>query len=239
MPNIDEYLTTFSEIETHLARAAAADGYLSPVALVRRLERTNRAVRVHADDICKFAELRNVLVHERRNGKVLAQPTDETVADIKKIAQALNNPPRVIPLFDREVVSLEKHAPIGAAVSIMRKLSLSQIPITSGSEIVGLLTAETVARWLAAELSEEIVSLTETAIEAVLPHAESDDQHKVLAPRASLYDALQLFEDYSKSGKNLHAILVTNNGKQVMPILGIMTTFDIPKILMKLGIQSE
>ena len=55
------------------------------------------------------------------------------------------------------------------------------------------------------------------------------DRYGVIA--ATLFDVLARFEDFAPRGKNLNAILMTHNGRPNEVLLGILTLYDLPKVL--------
>ncbi len=238
MLNSDVFLRSFCEIESWLRRSVAADRSNTFYQLVDRAAQTNRVVKRYRDDLKEFADLRNAIVHERTDDHVIAEPNDRAVAEIDRIRNALLNPPAVIPRFQlAEIRSRTLADSVGDAVGDMRNGSFSQLPILSGTKVVALLTAETVVRWLASEFANEIVSLWETQIERILPFTEDVDHYCFLSRAATLFDALSKFEDFAVRGKDLDAILITNDGKPDQQLLGILTLYDLPALLEALGLR--
>src|SRR4051794_4736063 len=107
----------------------------------------------------------------------------------------------------------------------------SQLPVYASSEFVGLLTAETVMRWVAAHFTDEVGLLEEQSVGDVLRYAEDADNHVFMSRRATAFDALDAFERFSTRGKSLDAILLTDGGRQDQAPLGIVTIFDVPRLL--------
>lgn len=237
MRNSDAFLTIFSAIESWLRQQAGADRSASFSQLVDRASVKNHAVARYCNDLKEFADLRNAIVHERSDGHIIAEPNDGAVADFKRVRAALLNPPTVIPKFQKAVQSRTTTDSVGDAVTVMRDGSFSQLPILSNRKVVALLTAETVVRWLASEISNKLVSPWETKIDQVLPHTEDQDHYCLLPRKATLLDALAKFEDFAAQGKDLDAILISQDGKPEQQQLGILTLYDLPSILEALGLK--
>ena len=227
----------FSTIESWLRQEAGADRSASFYQLVDRGAVRNRAVARYRDDLKEFADLRNAIVHERSDDHVIAEPNDRAVAEFERVRAALLTPPAVIPKFQKAVQSKATTDSVGDAVIIMRNGSFSQLPILSNGKVVALLTAETVVRWLASEVSNELVSPWQTKIEHVLQHTEDQDHYRLLSRRATLLDALAQFEDFAAQGKDLDAILISEDGKPEQQLLGILTLYDLPAILEALALK--
>lgn len=113
-------------------------------------------MRRYRDDLKEFADLRNAVVHERGGGQPIVEPNDWAVARIRAIAEHLMSPPRVLPQFQTSVVTLTP-ATIGEAVVIMHERSFSRIPIYEHTQFMGLLTSNTIARWLSASVADDII----------------------------------------------------------------------------------
>ncbi len=195
----------------------------------------NHAVRQYEDDLKEFGDLRNAIVHERSGHRVIAEPNDEAVRTMERIADLLVDPPRVGELFRRRVFHVESDEPIGRAVKVMLDESYSQIPVYDGDEFVGLLTTNTVGRWLGSCVEDEIFGLEETRIADVLQYTEDEDNYVFLGRRETLFEALQAFASYEERGKRLEAILITEHGKPSQSLLGIITIWDVPKIHQTIG----
>jgi len=235
MSNSDRFLEAFNSIERHLRKISKSKitktrRHPSFYALVDAASASNPAVRRSKVDLKEFADLRNAIVHERTDGHVIAEPNDQAVKEIEHIASLLLKPPRVIPRFQTEVFTLSVSDPVAMAVRCVFDRSFSQIPIYDAREFVGLLTTNTVARWLGACVKDDVFSLAETPITLVLDYTEDQDNHTFLSRSATLFEVLERFQYYETRGKRLEAILITHNGRRAEFVLGIITTWDLPKI---------
>ncbi len=143
----------------------------------------------------------------------------------------------MIPKFQMPVRTRNMDDSVGQAVVDMRDGSFSQLPIMANGAVAAVLTAETVARWLASEVENEFVSPWDTKIESVLGHTEDLDHYCFLRRDSNLLDALSKFEAYAALGKKLDAILITDKGKTNQGLLGILTLYDLPAVLAELGLK--
>jgi hypothetical protein len=173
MLNSDHFLADFNKIERYLRQTTKKGKGAGFYQLVDVAAKTVPAIRRFKDDLKEYADLRNAIVHERTDGHVIAEPNDRAVTHIKHIASIVLHPPKVIPSFQTEVHKLSTSEPIEKAVKVMFEKDFSQIPIYDGSRFIGLLTANTVARWLGASVADEIFSVTETTIQEVLGYFEN------------------------------------------------------------------
>jgi len=237
MSTSEAFLNTFAAVEIWLRNQANVGRATSFYELVDRVARLHTHVRRYKDDLKEFADLRNAIVHERTDGHVIAEPNVRAVADFEIIRQAFVNPPKLIPKFQKIVKTRDASESIAAAVNDMREGSFSQLPVTVDARVAALLTSETIARWLASEIANDLVSLADTPISNVLPHAEDPNQYCFLPRSATVFDVLDRFEDYVSRGKDLDAILITDSGNSDQTLLGIVTIHDLPAALKMLGLR--
>ncbi|WP_029050323.1 CBS domain-containing protein [Cupriavidus sp. amp6] len=239
MSNSQRFLKTFSDIERWLRQQLHADRGVTFYQLVERFAEKNSSVRRYKEDLKEFADLRNAIVHERSDEHVIAEPNDRAVRDFERIMELLLKPPVIYPQFQKVVKSREQRDPISSAIKDMREGSFSQLPITSNGQFIALLTTETVVRWLASEVSEDLISLQSTEVEEVLRHVEDDNHYCFISKRATLDDALSKFAEVNDRGKNLDAILITEDGKIEQKLLGILTVYDLPEVHKTLAIGQK
>jgi len=231
--NSSSFLASFSKIERRLRGLAGAEGahrHRTFLELVTACEGKHTVVRRHSTDLREYADLRNAIVHERSDGHVIAEPNERAVRSIAQIAALLCSPPPALPIASTPVLTLPSSEPLAHAVSTMAQKSFSQIPVVDANQCVGLLTATTIARWLGAHVSDDIVSLGETTVRTVLSHQEHRPNHAFLGRKAVLYDVLDAFEGAMHTGRPLDAVLFTDTGRATEKLLGIVTLSDIPEV---------
>jgi CBS domain-containing protein len=235
--NSDRFLWAFNELHERLARLAGEDRRTPFVRLVDLLSARDRVVRRYADDLKEFADLRNAIVHERLDERVIAEPNDWAVAQIERIRSLVVDPPRVIALFRRRVTSLSAEQSVADAVAAMYEGGFSQVPVYSGRDFAGLLTEHLLARWLGARARDGAVSLSATAIVEALAHGDDDGQFQFVHEDLTAIEALDLFAAHQRRGRRLSALLITRNGTPAEPLLGIMTIWDVPRALQAVDLR--
>jgi predicted transcriptional regulator len=189
------------------------------------------AVRKMSGVLKDFADLRNVLVHRYDREKEMAVPSEETVAHLEGIAASLTSPLRFASLFSGPVKVCRPDEPVGRAAKQMHAHSFSQLPVVSDKKIVGLRTADTIARWLATRLDGGIGMLDEEPVEKALRHQEKTRNHTLMGRPATVYDALEEFDKSLHSGESLDAFILTHNGRATEAPIGIVTVSDMPKLV--------
>ncbi|MGP0063545.1 MAG: CBS domain-containing protein [Isosphaeraceae bacterium] len=225
------FLDAFSAIEKHLRRLVDADRHMTFNEMVEKAARVDKGVRRLRSHLKDFGELRNFVVHEYRRDQPTASPSAHAVERLQAIRDELLSPPSLIDLFRQQVETCAPTDPVGAAARKMHDGSFSQLPVYEGDRLVGLLTAETVARWLASRLAGGMGLLEEEIVEIVMQHEEGTHAYVVMDRHATVEDALTAFDDHLHSGKSLDAIILTHSGRETERPLGIVTVSDMPRLL--------
>jgi predicted transcriptional regulator len=224
------FLDAFTKIERHLRKTQDATRCTTFNELVDTVVGRDRSVRRLRDQLKQLGELGNFVVHEYKSEQPLAVPSESTVQRIEIIRDELFKPVKLVDIFRHPVEICSPSDPIGVATKKMHDGSFSQLPVYSGDRLVGLLTSETVARWLAAQLADGQGILEERPVEEVMTHEEGTHSRVVLGRSATVDDALSEFDDHMHAGKVLDAIILTHSGNERERPLGIVTAADQPKL---------
>ena len=225
------FLDAHTAIEKWLKSQVDADRRRDFLELVDGVSALNYSVHRHNTALKELNRFRNVVVHNYSRGRPLAAPTTHAVELITAIRKELLSPPLLLPLAATPVAHCRPSDPLGCCVKKMHDGVFSQLPVYEGNEYVGLLTAETIARWLATEFVGDWKGIVdERSVAEVMRHQESSENSKFLAARATVADAMSAFDDFQHRGKRLEAILITSAGSPSEPLRGIVTIHDIPKL---------
>jgi predicted transcriptional regulator len=99
-----------------------------------------------------------------------AEPHEQVVNDIQRLAKLVLDPPEVLPAFQKPVQTVEKTDSIRDVLRFFSPRNFSQVPVTSAGRVVGLLTTNTVSRWLASEAANDMVDLRDHSVADALQH---------------------------------------------------------------------
>lgn len=226
-----QFLAAFNVIEDWMRHEADAKEEEEFASVLRRLERTDSEVRRHAPELKRLARLRNLIAHNHSNHRPLAVPTQVSIDRIEAIANHFHSPTLLLTLAAKPVEQCEPTDPLGCCVKKMHDGVFSQLPVYDGDSYVGLLTAETIARWLASSFVGDGKGVVgEQTVAEVMRHQEDGENVQFLPRVATVAHALAAFDEFLHRGKRLEAILITNSGRQTEKLLGIVTIQDIPKL---------
>jgi CBS domain-containing protein len=161
------------------------------------------------------------------------------VGGLEAIVELLTKPPKVGDIFRHKVERADVGEPVGRAAKAMLDGNFSQLPVYDGSHFIELLTAETIARWLADQLAWGMGLVEEAPIREVLRFTEDAEHFAFLSRNGTVFDALGAFEDFTGRGKSLDAILITDSGKRDERPIGIITVFDMPKLIDAVAVRGR
>ncbi len=232
--NAGRFLDAYTRIEQGLQKIVAPDRFLRFFELIKCACRLSPFVRRHKVDLMEFGELRNAIIHNRTDGRIIAEPDDEVVAAIERIAAQLTEPPLVVPLFEKKVITVAAGDSVEKAVSLLYRHSYSQLPVMEKGFVVALLTTNTIARWLGRAL-EKGFSMEDSTVRSVLEYVEHGDNFKFIGAGTTLFEVQELFYTYYQRGKRLDAVLITPGGGAAEPLLGIITMRDLPLVQKELS----
>jgi len=225
---VERFLTAFNAVDRLLRERTGIDDHGVPFRTVlRRFQRGQRWRG--ADRLGEFAELRNLLVHETVAPDAwLAVPTEEVVRRLEAIRDRLAGVPRAAQAFRTRVETLAPDTPLAEVARSAHRTGFSQFPLVDADErIVGLLTDRGLARWWAARASEphaDLAGALASATAADVMAAEADRTTWTTAAAAEPAErVLARFVD----APELEAVLITERGDAVGPLLGIATHLDV------------
>jgi predicted transcriptional regulator len=232
------FLEAFVVIEAYLASISDLAKGVPFVAQVDSLRLTDQTVQAYAEDLKAFARLRNVIVHERGGGVVLAEPNDWAVQRISHVRDMLIQPPTVAIFATHKVLTIRSDDHLAAASRLMYEHHYSQLPVYGSNGYEGLLTIRNITYWIGAQ-SSHLLDLSQVRVSAVLRHTEPADTALFVKPDASLVVALNVFAAQHRRGNPIDAVLISESGTAESPLLGIIALADMPAIAERLRLSQE
>jgi hypothetical protein len=135
--------------------------------LVEKAASRNRLVRQEAPRLKRYGDLRNLIVHGTNYPReMIAEPTDETLAQFGRIVQQITSPKRLESFLGQVRCFLPEDQLVNA-LRYMRERDYSQVVIRKNHEL-GLLSTEGVSRWLERQAEDDIISIREAHVKDAL-----------------------------------------------------------------------
>jgi predicted transcriptional regulator len=239
LSNAERFLNAYSAIEHEMERILNLKEHRRFFELIEKSARINPVIERYRFDLKEYSELRNAIVHDRAGGEIIAEPVDEVVAHIERIAELLLEPPRVAPLFLKEVLTLSISHPVSRAIRDFSRMSYTQAPLLDDDTMVGLLTSNMIVKWMGISLANNSFDIENTTLCDVLKIVGHEGNYEVVSVNKSLFEIPNLFYSWQQEGKKLEAVLITQHGEVSEPLLGIITNRDLPLVHRELEQNSK
>ena len=223
MSRADTFVQLYNQLDEHLAQVMDEDSRTPFYSLVEKAVQRRLIVKRDEATLKKYGSLRNLIVHDADYPeRVLAEPTEETLAQFGRIVRRLTNP-RTLDEFRSEVRTFSERDSLASALEYMRSGDFSQIVVRDDG--LALLTTEGVAKWL--ERQQGAVSLADATVGDALTY-ELAGGFQLTGRRETLEQAQAAFTEALERGKpRLYALIITENGRAHETPLGVVTPWDV------------
>ena len=231
MNNAERFLEIYNEVDRFLTDFSSGK-YESYSDKIRNS--TKPIIKRYHDQLLDYGDLRNAIVHRpKKDDNYIANPLDKVVKDFEYILEKLKNPPRVFSKFCFKVEGVKQNEKLDSALKIMCAKSFSQMPIfdDEGEKVVEILNTNTISRWLGRNIKNNEIVEENPTISELFQDIEFRKNYKFISKECDTYTAYHYFtEQIKKHSRNLDVLLITNNGKENEPLLGLITVADIAKL---------
>ena len=234
MNKSEEFVKIYNEIHEYMKEKKQVDNHRSFTRLIGETKEKDYIIKTYENYLIKFAQLRNIIVHEN---EIVAEPNDFSFSLIKKIRDKLINPPRVVPLFAKEVNTALAEDSITEIIKLMSEKSYSKIPlVASNQQFIGLLTSTAILKWLGEKENQKSSGLLINDIQArrILQYREKNHVFEFVDQNTKLIDIIKKYDKMHRTGKSLEAFLITADGSREKKIIGIITDRDIARVYREL-----
>ncbi len=233
--NSEIFIELFSEIEQKLKTICNDEFHSNFAELLRKARGINAVVNQYASDLKEFAQLRNAIVHTRRENFVIAEPHPEVVSEIRRIHTLLHNPPRVASVMKQNPFYTTSDCTITNLLQMLSEKGIMRCPVVNNGTITCLITAKTISRWLTQQ-PQNSIELSGKTVEELIPHTEKND-FSIIGENTDLVSLVGMFKNSIKKGTYIQAVLITKNGQADSPLKGIITPSDLPLIIEKIKLN--
>lgn len=218
---------SYNRIDAYLRQELHLPPFVPFKELVRKYKEKNEWWR---DDefIRLIASIRNILVHTKRESGYIVMPTEELVEELRRVEKRLTKPVKVIPHFRRDVVTVRMEDSLSSVLEKVEKHSFSQFPVMKGTKYAGLITENSITRWLAKIWKESgpSVSLDEVVVSDVIQYEEVRQSLMFVGRNSSVDQVLWFFS----KNETLEAVLIEEKTEKQRRLLGIVTRWDVAQL---------
>lgn len=225
--NADRFISAYNQIDYSLRTIYDFKRSMSFSDVVRRSVVLNSVVRKYEEDLIDYGRLRNAIIHNGNRKYVIAEPHDDVVVKIEKLAELISEPPLAIDrVGNREVITINQDMSIGKAMELMARTGYSNLPTYDGDKLIGILNGRKLINILGSKLAEgmNLQEFVENTTVGTIIQDMGDDYYFMLADEDLTIDEAM---NYFENNRKLLIILITKNGKESSRPLGIISSADI------------
>ncbi len=231
----ERFIALYNEIDHFLRVLLHEENWVGYKELVERASKFDRIVREYEEDLKQIGDLRNAIVH-RSTGEIIAVPSEGIVSLASAILEKLKSPPKVIPDFQKDVITVSPDESIAKLMNLMRENDFSKVPVYENGKFLFLATAEAVVRYVSENITADLRSAKTRNIANYMEHK---DNCRFVSKDTDIFKVAEIFEIYHKNGEKLDAVIITEDGSKGRKPIGIITLFDIGMIYKKMEIMSN
>ncbi len=231
MKNSEIYLSTYNKLDNFLREIDDSPNYVGFTSLVKNLRHKHKMVSHFYKELLEYNDLRNAIVHERIDGKVIAEPNDFAVNEFTHIYESILSPKTIYDVCRHKVIKLRKKDNLSTALSMMTDNDFSQIPVYDKNSFIDMINYETISTWMVKHIQDNAINLKEVTVESVLEYNTNYRKTMFMPRNSDIYEILEVYKKNVNEPKQIDAIIVTHNGKLTEKPLTIVTDFDIPLLL--------
>ena len=225
--NADRFIAAYNQIDYSLRTIYDFKRSMSFSDVVRRSVVLNAVVRKYEEDLIDYGRLRNAIIHNGNRKYVIAEPHDDVVVKIEKLAELISEPPLAIDrVGNREVITINQDMSIGKAMELMARTGYANLPTYEGEKLIGILNGRKLINILGNKLAEgmNLQDFVENSNVGTIIQDMGDDYYFMLADEDLTIDAAM---NYFENNRKLLIILITKSGKDTSRPIGIISSADI------------
>lgn len=233
----DRFMGAFIDIEDHMREKVHGPRGEAPgrfrALLETYAEKRGRHLREsQRRTLVTLSELRNLLAHNKYvDGLPVAEPSMQAVEAIEKVRDELFHPSPVLAALEcPKPMVAHPDDTVAATLQTMYANNFSQVPVYDGKTYVGLLTTNTVARWVADQMEKEGGIVLDEIVRKALGLRE-DVETVLHRPRSlSVSETVWEFTTAARNGTPITALILTQNGRKSESPLGIIVAEDLARL---------
>jgi len=225
--NAQRFITAYNSIDYSLRTIYDFKRSMSFSDVVRRSVVLNSVVRKYEEDLIDFGRLRNAIIHNGNNKFIIAEPHDDIVEKIERLAYLISEPPKAIDrVGNKEVITIEREMKIKPAIELIARSGYSNLPVYDADKLIGVLNGRKLINVLGKKMMEgaSVDEFVENVSVGEIVAEMGDDYYYMLSDEELTIDeAMNCFENNRK----LLIILITKDGKENGKPIKIISSADI------------
>lgn len=232
--NSVEFVNTYNNLDKFMRENLKKDIYVSHNYLLKQMvQKGNKEIEKHYEDLKIFSNLRNTIVHENSfGGKAIAEPHKDILKLYKDIVKEIITPRNALDTLAVEFKDLYTEILNSNTLDVVKEMhakGFSNVPIMRKNKIIGVFSENTIFAKVARD--GFLKDLSTSKINDFRDHislTEGISEYYVFIDKnATALDATDLFLNNTLKRRRIGAIFVTKDGTANSKVLGMITPWDI------------
>ena len=157
--NAKRFINAYNRIDNALRAQEDMRRSISYTEAIKRASRTNEIVRKYEDDLIDYGRLRNAIVHNSEDGRVIAEPHLDVVENYEKIADLICTPPLAIEtVCNKNFHKMDFNNTLAEVMKFIYQNSVSNLPIYKDGMLIGVANATKITKVLGEKISSSLIS---------------------------------------------------------------------------------
>lgn len=234
--NADNYIAIFNELDKYLDGVVGSEKFLPYNEKLKELTKSeiplSLFVKKYQKKLKYFWELRNHIAHWFSiEWKHYATPSYHAVDELRKIKEAIIKPVAVGDVFKKQVYTCLSTDSLKEVMQAMRNFHYTHVPVYNEKKIFQwILSHSALSDWIIQKESEWIKDFNSLFVSDV-DLTGWNERHIFVSATVPLFSVPALFEQTHLNQKKLGSIFITQTWSAEEPLLGVITTFDLPTIM--------
>ena len=224
--NANRFINAYNTIDQSLRGIYNFKRNLSFADIIRRTVPLNSVVRHYEDKLIDYGRLRNSIVHNSTDERVIAEPHIDVVKEMETIASLISSPPKVVEVIKKKDVKiLNANTSTLDVVVALSSTGFKRIPIYENNMLVGVINSTQIINVLGEAVRQKIdieQFLKSTPIIDVLKTEKNDQMYVICSESLTVQEALDIFFNNRK----IQAIIITKKGTFAERPINILTNAD-------------
>lgn len=224
--NAKRFIEAYNKIDSSLRAQHDFKRSMSFSDMIRRAVVVNHIVRKYEDDLIDYGRLRNAIIHKSNDNFLIAEPHDDVVEQMEKIARLVSTPPKAIETHCvKDVFTVSYDVSVRSVIEIMAQTTYSNIPVYKDGMLIGVANGQKIidcfGNWLLdGKTADEF--LNKTTIEKIVTIPSPKKYYEVANVNVTIEEVMNMFF----SNRKLLCVVLTKSGKMGETPVGIITSSD-------------
>lgn len=224
--NATRFLSAYNRLDQGLREIYSIKKNLNFADMIRKVAGVNTVVLRFEDELISYGRLRNAIVHNSKEDKIIAEPNIEVVEKLEKIARTINTPPRVVDCIrPRRVFTASGETPLKEVIREMKAVGYSVIPVYIAQTLVGVINRKMVVEGIGKFLEEkrDIDDALNEPVAQCLDIFNESNHYEVAPASITVENLLYMFQQNRK----LSSVILTENGNFNEPAKAVLVSADL------------